>query len=294
MSNAAVYRSRIRECGTGMSADFCQKALLEMGELVRCGTGKIDYDYPRYHYRLKLLFRHTCFQRGTFVCTRFKRIALQVTLLLPLRIGLHDLLSHHDGLSLPIFHRLTRCRVGLHALRDCSHLSIVGCLFKYCGYDGGSGLQFGFSSSSTSSSSSSSRSSNIGGGGSSKSFGSLLNHCVISFCGESAIAGSGKEGGGSDCIQLISGSSAEFRRCTITQSAADSIRVLQGSTITMRMCCVHASSAAAVVFGDRGTGKLINCQVLAAAGNGLELSGAGLFVFYAHHAHVIALLFRSC
>ncbi len=177
-------------------------------------------------------------------------------------------------------------------------MSLVGCLFKYCGYDGGCGLQFGFSSSSSISSDvkSSMNSSNISGGsGSSKSFGALLNHCVISFCGEAAVVGSGGGGvgvggGRSDSIRLVYGSSAELRRCTITQSAADSIRVLHGSTMTMTRCCVHASAAAAVVFEDRGTGKLIDCQVLATAGNGLELSGDRLFMCCADARHHIALI----
>lgn len=175
-------------------------------------------------------------------------------------------------------------------------MSLVGCIFKYCGYDGGCGLQFGFSSSSISSDvKNSMNSSNISsGGGSSKSFGALLNHCVISFCGEAVLGsgggGVGVGGGRSDSIRLVYGSSAELRRCTITHSAADSIRVLHGSTMTMTRCCVHASAAAAVVFEDRGTGKLIDCQVLATAGNGLELSGDRLFVCCADARHHIALI----
>ena len=145
-------------------------------------------------------------------------------------------------------------------------MTLVGCAFKTCGYDSGCGLQFGLSSCSSSSS---------GGGddsSASKSFGTLLNHCIISNCGEDACdQGRGRRGG--MCIRIVSGSSAELRRCNIVRSVSDSIHVLHGSTLLMKMCCVYASVAGGVVLGEKSSGQLLNCQFLETSGNSLELSG---------------------
>lgn len=169
-------------------------------------------------------------------------------------------------------------------------------MFKYCGFDGGVGLQFGKVSTGSSSKGSSiigsSGSGNSSKGSSSKgssvsvkSVGTLLNRCVIHSCGESSkddVEDGGKnEDGGENVsvvgvgasVQIVAGSSAELRRCTIMHSCGNSLRVLQGSTVTMKMCCVFASASTAAVFKDRSTGQLNNCQIAAASDNGVALSG---------------------
>ena len=154
-------------------------------------------------------------------------------------------------------------------------------MFKYCGFDGGVGLQFG----KVSTGSSSKRSSSTGSSGSGsssvsvKSVGMLLNRCVIHSCGESSkddIEDGGENvsvvGVGAS-VQIVAGSSAELRRCSIMHSCGNSLRVLQGSTVIMKMCCVFASASTAAVFKDRSTGQLNNCQIAAASDNGVALSG---------------------
>ncbi len=156
-------------------------------------------------------------------------------------------------------------------------------MFKYCGFDGGVGLQFGKFNTGSSSKGSSSVSV--------KSVGILLNRCVIHSCGESSkddfeVVGKNEDGGKNGdgwsnvsvvgvgaSVQIVAGSSAELRRCTIMHSCGHSLRVLQGSTVIMKKCCVFASASTAAVFKDRSTGQLNNCQIAAASDNGVALSG---------------------
>jgi hypothetical protein len=156
----------------------------------------------------------------------------------------------------------------------------VGCLFKHCGFDGGVGLQFGKFSIRRNTGKISNGISSAGSGSVSvKSVGTLLHRCVIHSCGEPSKEDI-EDGGKIVCVvgvgasvQIVAGSSAELRKCTIMHSCGNSLRVLQGSNVIMKMCCVFASSATAAVFNDRSTGQLNNCQIAAASENGVELSG---------------------
>ena len=125
-------------------------------------------------------------------------------------------------------------------------------MFKLCGDSGCSGLQFGSSSSIA------------GDAGGNKCHGAILKHCVVSTCGHS---------GGGAAVHVTNGSNVSLQRCSVASSAGDSIRVTLGSFITMKACCVYASGSTAVVFSVKSTGQLMNCQLLSASGNGLELLG---------------------
>jgi hypothetical protein len=166
---------------------------------------------------------------------------------------------------------LILCRVGLQALHDCSQVLFSGCVFDLCGGSSCSGLQFGSSSQSSSSGSNSGSSSQIAQGGSSasdagggKCNGAVLKYCIVSTCGHNS---------GGAAVHVTNGSNVSLQRCSIASSVGDSIRVTLGSMIMMKMCCVYASGSTAVVFSDKSTGQLMNCQLLSACGNGLELLG---------------------
>ncbi len=214
--------------------------------------------------------RHFHIQRRPVVVSRLERIKLQVNL-------------NFMSLCSSQIHCITRIRTGLQALRDCSRVFLAGCVFKSCGYDSGCGLQFGLSSSSS------------GGDDSAalKSFGTLLNHCIISDCGEDVCNQERGQRGGM-CIRIVSGSSAELRRCNIVQSVSDSIHVLRGSTLLMKMCCVYASVAGGVVFGDKSSGQLLNCRILETSGNSVELSGKAFHWCEVKHRHIVLQVLQVC